>query len=55
MNTREKFVRDELERIYQVLNTTYEYCPYSMLQDDKRFLKIFEILFELNNKPDVLR
>ena len=55
MNTREKFVRDELEKIYQVLNTTYEYCPYSMLQDDKRFLKIFEILFELNNKPNVLR
>lgn len=55
MNTREKFVKEELEKIYQVLNISYEYLPYSRLQDDKRFLKIFELLFELNNKADVLR
>ena len=31
MNTGEKFVRDELEKIYQILKNSYEYCPYSSL------------------------
>lgn len=55
MNTREKFVRDELEKIYQVLNVSYEYLPYSRLQDDKKFFKIFELLFEIRDKSNVLR
>ena len=55
MNTRQKFVRDELEKIYQVLNVSYEYLPYSRLQDDKKFFKIFELLFEIRDKSNVLR
>ena len=39
MSPREKFVKDELEKIYQILNNSYDYCPYSSLQDDR---KIFE-------------
>ena len=38
-----------------MLNVSYEYCPYSMLQDDKRFVKIFELLFEINDKAKLLR
>ena len=55
MNTREKFVKTELEKIYQILNNSYEYCPYSRLRDDKKFLQIFELLFEINDKANVLR
>ena len=55
MNIREKFVKTELEKIYQVLNNSYEFCSYSILQNDKRFLKIFELLFEINDKANVLR
>ena len=50
MNSREKFMRGELEKIHNVLNVSYEYCPYSMLQDDNRFVRIFELLFEINEK-----
>lgn len=37
------------------MNVSYEYCPYSMLQDDKRFSKIFELLFEIGEKADLPR
>ena len=45
MSSREKFVKGELGKIYQQLNVSYEYCPYSQLENDKRGLKIFELLF----------
>ena len=54
MNSREEFVRGELEKIY-VLNVSYEYCPYSMLQDNKRLVRIFELLFEINEKANFLK
>ena len=41
MSSREKFVKGESEKIYNMLNVSYEYCPYSMFQDDKRFVKLF--------------
>lgn len=55
MSLREKFVKNELEKIYQVLNNSHEFCLHSMLKDDRRFLKIFELLFEINDKANVLR
>ena len=55
MNSREKFVRGELEKIYNLLNVSYEYSPYSMLQDDKRFVRIFELLLEINEKATFLK
>ena len=55
MSLREKFVKGDLEKIYQHLNDCYEYCPYLMFQDDKRFLKTIEILFEINDKANCLR
>ena len=55
MSSREKFVKGEVEKTHDMLNVSYEYCPYSMLQDDKRFVKIFELLFEINDKANLLR
>lgn len=46
MKSREKFVTGELEKIYNLLNISFEYCPYSRLEDDQRFVKIFELLFD---------
>ena len=48
-------MKGEPEKIYQLLNVSYEYCRYSQLENDKRFLKIFELLFEINDKVNVLR
>lgn len=48
-------MKGELEKIYNILSVSYEYCPYSMLQDDKRFVQIFEVLFEINEKVHLLR
>ena len=39
MSLREKVVKNELEKIYQILNNSYEFCPHSMLQDDRRILR----------------
>lgn len=55
MNSREKFVKGELKKIYNQLIIVYEYCPYVILHDDKRFSKIFEVLFEINEKANILR
>lgn len=53
MSSRENFVKRELEKIYNMLNFINENCPYSMLEDDKRFAKIFELLFEINEKANL--
>ena len=55
MNSRVQFVQGELEKIYQQLNVSYDYTPYSQLENDKRFLKIFEVLFEIKDKANLLR
>ena len=47
MSSREMFVKNELEKIYQQLNVSYEKCNYLTCQDDRRVLKIFELLFEI--------
>lgn len=39
-------MKRELEKIYQQLNVSYEHCPYSQLENEKKFLKIVELLFE---------
>lgn len=55
MSLRERFVKSELEKIYQQSSVAYDYAPYSQLEDDKRFFKIFELLFEINEKANLLR
>ena len=55
MRSRTKFMQGELEKTYQQLNVGYEHCPYSQFENDKRFLKIFQRLFEINDKVSVLR
>lgn len=55
MSLRERFVKSELEKIYQQSSVAYDYALYSQLEDDKIFFKIFELLFEINEKANLLR
>ena len=55
MDLRELLVRRELEKVYQELNVSYEYCPYSMLKENKRFIRIIQLLLEINEKSCLLK
>ena len=54
MKTRSKFLKGELNNIYNLLNVSFEYADYSRLEEDKRFIKIFELLMEITEKSDLL-
>ena len=55
MKQRAKFVKGELEKIYNLLNASFEYIDYSQVENDKRFTKIFELLMEISEKSNTLR
>ena len=55
MKYRAKFVKGELEKIYKLLNATFEYTDYSQVEDDRRFIKIFQLLMEISEKSNTLR
>ena len=54
MSTRSNFLKSELEKIYNNLNMSYEYADFSRLEYDTRFIKIFELLMEINEKANTL-
>ena len=54
MKQRAKFVKGELEKIYNPLNMSFEYIDYSQVENDKRFIKIFELLMEISEKSNTL-
>ena len=47
MITRSNFLKSELEKIYNLLNVSFEYADYARLEDERRFIKIFELLMEI--------
>ena len=55
MKQRAKFVKGELEKIYNLLNASFEYIDYSQVENEKRFIKIFELLMEIREKSNTLR
>ena len=55
MSSRVNFVKSELEKIYNKLNVSFEYAEYARLENDNRFIKIFELLMELSEKSNNLR
>ena len=50
MNNRSNFVKVELQKIYDQLNSSYEYVDLSRLENDKKFIKVIELLMEINDK-----
>ena len=55
MSIRSNFLKSELQKIYENLNMSYEYTDLSRLEDDNKFLKIFELLMELSDKSKTLK
>ena len=54
MSTRSNFLKSELQKIYNFLNMSYEYADYAKLENDTRFIKIFELLMEISEKSSTL-
>ena len=54
MSTRSNFVKSELQKIYNFLNMSYEYADFARLENDTKFIKIFEQLMEIREKSNTL-
>ena len=54
MTTRVNFLKSELNKIYNLLNVSFEYTDFSRLENDTRFIKIFELLMEISDKSSTL-
>ena len=54
MSTRSNFVKSELQKIYNNLNMSYEYVDYSRMENDSKFIKVFELLMEISEKSITL-
>ena len=54
MSTRSNFLKSELQKIYNNLNMSYEYADFARLENDTRFIKIFELLLEISDKSSTL-
>ena len=55
MNTRSNFLKSELQKIYNNLNMSYEYADFSRLENDTKFIKVFELLMEISEKSNTLK
>ena len=54
MSTRANFLKSELQKIYNNLNMSFEYADFARLEDDTRFIKIFQLLMEISEKSSKL-
>ena len=54
MSTRSNFLKSELQKIYSSLNMSYEYADFARLENDTRFIKVFELLMEISEKSNTL-
>ena len=54
MTNRSNFVKSELQKIYNNLNTSYENAQHFRMENDSRFIKIFELLMEISEKSNTL-
>ena len=54
MTTRSNFLKSELQKIYDNLNMSYEYADFSRLENDTKFIKVFELVMEIREKPSKL-
>ena len=54
MSTRSNFLKSELQKIYNKLNRSYEYADFARLENDTKFIKVFELLMEISEKSNTL-
>ena len=55
MTTRSNFLKSELQKIYNNLNMSYKYADFSRLENDNKFIKVFELLMEISEKSNTLK
>ena len=55
MSIRSNFLKSELQKIYDNLNISFEYADFSRLENDTKFIKIFELLMEISEKSNTLK
>lgn len=55
MNTRSNFVKTELNKIYDILNISYEYVDLARLENGQKFVKVFEVLMDISEKSKILK
>ena len=55
MSTRSNFLKSELQKIYNNLNMSYEYADFARLENDTKFIKVFELLMEISEKSNMLK
>ena len=54
MTTRSNFLKSELQKIYNNLNMSYEIADHVRLENDSKFIKVFELLMEISEKSNTL-
>ena len=55
MSIRSNFLKSELQKIYDNLNFSFEFADLSRLENDTKFIKIFELLMEISEKSNTLK
>ena len=56
MKSRESFMKGEIKIIKKIVDYIDNYVPYSSaLDDEERFIKIIQLLFEINEKVITLK
>ena len=56
MESREIFLKGEIEMLKKILDVSFDYCPYSSaLDDEKRFKKIIKLLLEIKEMVITLK
>ena len=55
MSIRSNFIKSELQKIYDNLNMSYEYVDLTGLDNDVKFIKIFELLMKISEESKTLK
>ena len=56
MTTKSNFVKSELEKIYNLLNESFEYAVFARLGGaNGKFIRIIELLIEISEKSNTLQ
>ena len=55
MTARSNFLKSELSKTYNLLNISFEYADLFRLEDQNRFIRIFDLLMEIRDKSENLK
>ena len=55
MSIRSNFIKQELQKIYDELNISYESVDFTRLENTHQFIKILNLLTEISDKSQMLK